>query len=67
MVLMLPFIHCIIECTTEKERIGTELHIAKGIQEGMLPAVKESIDEFVGEAPQFDDITMLCFKYKGTS
>ncbi len=25
--------------------------------------VKESIDFFVGEAPQFDDITMLCFKY----
>ncbi len=25
--------------------------------------VKESINEFVGEAPQFDDITMLCVKY----
>ena len=35
--------------------------------EELLPAVKASIDEFVGEAPQFDDITMLCFKYKGTA
>ncbi len=31
----------------------------------ILPAVKEAIDGFVGEAPQFDDITMLIFKYKG--
>ncbi len=33
--------------------------------EELLPAMKNAIDEFVGEAPQFDDITMLCFKYKG--
>lgn len=30
----------------------------------LLPKVKEDIDIFVGEAPQFDDITMLCFEYK---
>ncbi|MCQ2455148.1 MAG: SpoIIE family protein phosphatase [Clostridia bacterium] len=29
-----------------------------------LLAVKEDIDAFVGEAPQFDDITMLCVEYK---
>ena len=29
-----------------------------------LPALKKNIDEFVGEAPQFDDITMLMFDYK---
>jgi anti-sigma regulatory factor (Ser/Thr protein kinase) len=29
-----------------------------------LPALKANIDEFVGEAPQFDDITMLMFDYK---
>ena len=34
--------------------------------EELLPAVKEAIDDFVGEAPQFDDITMLAFKYKGS-
>ena len=30
----------------------------------ILPAVKRDIDEFVGEAPQFDDITMLCLEYR---
>ena len=30
----------------------------------LLPALKGNIDEFVGEAPQFDDITMLMFDYK---
>jgi len=31
----------------------------------ILPAVKADIDAFVKEAPQFDDITMLCLEYKG--
>ncbi len=30
----------------------------------LLPAIKEDIDKFTGDAPQFDDITMLCFEYK---
>ena len=30
----------------------------------ILDSVKEDIDVFVGEAPQFDDITMLCLEYK---
>lgn len=30
----------------------------------ILAIVKEDIDKFVGEAPQFDDITMLCLEYK---
>ena len=30
----------------------------------LLPKVKEDIDRFVGEAPQFDDITMLCLEYR---
>jgi sigma-B regulation protein RsbU (phosphoserine phosphatase) len=29
-----------------------------------LPNLKKDIDKFVGEAPQFDDITMLMFDYK---
>lgn len=32
--------------------------------EKLLPALKEDIDGFVKEAPQFDDITMLCFELK---
>ena len=31
----------------------------------ILAAVKSSVDEFVGEAPQFDDITMLGMVYYG--
>ena len=31
----------------------------------ILQGIKEDIDEFVGEAPQFDDITMLCLEYRG--
>ena len=31
----------------------------------LLPAIKKDIDSFVGKAPQFDDITMLGFEYKG--
>ncbi|MBR3203059.1 MAG: PP2C family protein-serine/threonine phosphatase [Solobacterium sp.] len=31
----------------------------------LLPSVKKEIDEFVGDAPQFDDITMLGFIYHG--
>ena len=31
----------------------------------LLPGLKTSIDEFVGDAPQFDDITMLAFRYNG--
>lgn len=33
----------------------------------LLHTVKRHIDEFVGEAPQFDDITMLCLHYLGGS
>ena len=31
----------------------------------LLENVKSGIDCFVGQAPQFDDITMLCFHYTG--
>ncbi|MCR5673724.1 MAG: PP2C family protein-serine/threonine phosphatase [Lachnospiraceae bacterium] len=31
----------------------------------LLEAVKAGIDDFVGDAPQFDDITMMCFDYTG--
>lgn len=30
----------------------------------LLPEIKADLDAFVGEAPQFDDITMLCLEYK---
>jgi sigma-B regulation protein RsbU (phosphoserine phosphatase) len=33
--------------------------------EARLRHIKETIDTFVGDAPQFDDITMLCMDYMG--
>ncbi len=33
--------------------------------QAVLSAVRQAIDGFVGEAEQFDDITMLCLEYKG--
>ena len=38
-------------------------HADKDVK-GVITGVKEEIDKFVGEAPQFDDITMLCLEYK---
>ena len=47
------------------QRLGTILNKVKDMSpQEILPAVKKDIDEFVGEAPQFDDITMLCLEYK---
>ena len=47
------------------DRLGEILNEVKnGTPHEILPAVKKNIDEFVGEAPQFDDITMLCLEYK---
>ncbi len=36
-----------------------------GTPEEILTRVKDSVQEFVGSAPQFDDLTMLCLQYKG--
>ena len=35
--------------------------------EGLLRAVDEAVGEFVGDAEQFDDLTMLCVEYSGRS
>ncbi len=33
--------------------------------EALMQTVRESVDRFVGDAPQFDDMTMLCLRYLG--
>ena len=46
-------------------RLGAVLNTVKDKGPAdILPAVKKDIDAFVGEAEQFDDITMLCLSYK---
>ncbi|MBR4967560.1 MAG: SpoIIE family protein phosphatase [Clostridia bacterium] len=47
------------------ERLGIILNkVKEKSPQEILPAVKQNIDAFVGEADQFDDITMLCLEYK---
>lgn len=36
-----------------------------GSPEDILACARENINGFVGNAPQFDDLTMLCLEYKG--
>ena len=46
-------------------RLSEVLNAAKDKKpEEIISAVKADIDTFVNEAPQFDDITMLCLEYK---
>ena len=57
----------------ENQLFGTDRMLAvlnrnlSAAPEELLRAVREEIDAFVGEAPQFDDITMLCFCYTGVT
>ena len=37
------------------------------VPEQILKDVRKSVDEFVNEAEQFDDLTMLCFEYRSPS
>ena len=62
----------VVEATNaEKELFGTDRMIdALNQYAGLTPkeilaGVKSAIDTFVGEAEQFDDLTMLCLEYKG--
>ena len=38
----------------------------KATPEQALRNVRHAVDEFVGNDEQFDDLTMMCFEYKGT-
>ena len=37
-----------------------------GTPQEILAEVRRAVDDFVGEAEQFDDLTMLCLEYKGS-
>lgn len=63
---------------TEAMNINNELYgenrllevLNKNAESGthtICDAVKADVDSFVGEAPQFDDITMLCLEFNGES
>ena len=48
------------------ERAVNELNVCKnGSPEFIVKWMERSVDKFVADAPQFDDLTMLCLEYKG--
>ena len=60
------------EATAEGgEMFGTERMVAAlnacgdNSPEGILRGVRNAVDKFVGDAEQFDDLTMMCLEYKG--
>ena len=45
------------------QRLVDQLNKMKGASpKELLEGVHKSVDEFVGDAPQFDDLTMLCIR-----
>ena len=55
----------------DNQLFGTE-RILKALNENredspeeILHAVDRAVDDFVKDAPQFDDLTMLCIRYNG--
>lgn len=62
----------VTEATDAQERLYGADRLLQSINRGaqlppdrLLPFLKEDIDAFVGDAPQFDDITMLALTYTG--
>ncbi len=60
------------EATSDKEEMfGTDrmimaLNAVRDESSGViLDGMKKAVDAFVGEAEQFDDLTMMCLEYKG--
>ena len=55
----------------EKEQFGVQRildslnEVPDAAPEEILPHVRTSVDGFVKDAEQFDDLTMLCLEYKG--
>ena len=47
------------------ERMIDALNRGGSKPEEILKEVRRNVDAFVGDAEQFDDLTMLCLEYKG--
>ena len=48
------------------DRMMAVLNSSPGLEpKKVLETVKKDVDCFVGDAPQFDDLTMLCLRYNG--
>ena len=49
----------------EEQVLKTLNQDADGEPEALIQRMREAVDGFADGAPQFDDITMLCLKYRG--
>ena len=48
------------------ERITETLNKYKDkTAQGIVDGIRKSVASFVGQAPQFDDLTILCIRYNG--
>ena len=64
----------VTEATNSEDELFGEERLINSINknidarpEELLPELRKDIDAFVGDAPQFDDITMLAFTFYGTN
>ena len=62
----------VVEATNANNELFTEARMKEALSKlrtkspsEILKGMKNSIDKFVGDAPQFDDITMMLVEYKG--
>ncbi len=63
----------VVEATNRSNELFGEDRLLKALNsnpyaslKGVLDNVSNSINSFVGDAQQFDDITMMCIEYKGS-
>ena len=59
----------LFSATTGLETVSVQLKAdaMDELPEGILQTVDEAVAAYVGEAEQFDDLTMLCIEYRGKS
>ena len=62
----------VVEATSEEDELFGMEHTLEALNsvkdespDVILNTVKQAVDSYVGSAPQFDDLTMLCLEYKG--
>ena len=56
-----------VETSVDGVRIAALNERPEAAPQGILKNVRRAVDDFVGDAPQFDDLTMLCLEYKGVN
>ena len=62
----------VVEATNEDNQLFGTDRMIEALNENadapseVLANVRKSVDEFIGQAEQFDDLTMLCLEYKGS-